>query len=87
MVPKYKRKIERQSLDERSMKAAIEAVKSGIEIRKASKIYAIPTTFLRRRRKGLNKRLKGSAKVLESFAVNVLGTISTLYSSLFGILL
>lgn len=64
------------------MKAVVEAVKSGTGIRKASKMYAFPTTSLRRRCKGLNKRSIGSAKTLGSFEVNVLGTISPLYLSL-----
>lgn len=69
MVGKRERTSTRQSWDEGAMRNAIEAVKGGqMGWLKAAKLFNVPQATLRRRANDVNKRAKGSAKVLGRFS-------------------
>lgn len=65
MVRHYKRKSARQAWDESAMTNAVDAVKRGeMGIKKASAVYNVPKTTLRRRARNKNKRASEGKKDL-----------------------
>ncbi|XP_041378240.1 uncharacterized protein LOC121390478 [Gigantopelta aegis] len=67
MVRNYVRKSCRQSWDEVAMRDALNSIKNGLGLKKASLQFNVPKTTFRRRYKGLNKCAKGSTKILGHF--------------------
>lgn len=69
MVGKRERTSSRQSWDEKSMRNAIDAVKSGqMGWLRAAKLFNVPQATLRRRANDVNKRAKVCVKVLGRFS-------------------
>src|SRR5688572_33148089 len=65
MVRTYVRKTTRQSWDEVAMQNAAETVKKGeMGVNKASVVFNVPKTTLRRRARNKNKRVNAGAKDL-----------------------
>ncbi|KAF2882300.1 hypothetical protein ILUMI_23865 [Ignelater luminosus] len=64
MVRNYIRKTKRQTWDANVMQTALNEIANGMPFKRASKIFNLPLTTLKRRAKGQNKLAKGNSKHL-----------------------